>query len=411
MHKEETRISFSLKDFKNREENFVREEFLVPIFKAAGYDAFGSELIARGVNLSKNANFIKYKTDGRNYIYPDFVLYSNDTPLWIVDAKSPKVKINSKKNIEQILSYSYRLACSNLILSNAIDTYIYEIRNSKLHELFHFTLDEIRINKWEKILNILSPENTIKKTLSFEEAINLYGTDDYIDRSALMKILQIYSFEEIKCFLTNSNNNSLYNSLHLRNRALPAILIAPNASKDTKLFQDIIMFSITDSDSVVRENLFTCLISNIETIKEDNLIKEIYSIEPKTFLEELLFLTLLKNTVKGRQIIKKYKSSNRIISEYLKGLKNINTVSFPLALLIKKSKNIGYKEYYTYIKLLPLIIEGIEKCSNTHYETLTVLNHCLSYAKKMNESIYNILLQNTSRYQKNIIDKFSDKLY
>ena len=97
-------------------------------------------------------------------------MYKNNVPIWVIDAKSPRVKVDSRKNIEQISNYSNYIGCSNAILSNAKETILYKIYGSKVIVIDTFTLKAINnINKLIVIsLNLL---NYIRQTIMLIDLI------------------------------------------------------------------------------------------------------------------------------------------------------------------------------------------------------------------------------------------------
>lgn len=401
------RAAISLKDFKGRDECYVREEFLVPLFKAVGYDAFGSDIIARGVYLRSDPQNIASKK--RAHVFPDFVLYKNKVPLWVVDAKSPKMKVNSQRNIEQVLEYSLRLKCQNAILSNAIETYAYKLQDDKLQDVLFINIDELRRDKFESLINLLKPECAVKNMYSFDEALDLYRTDDYIDRSYLMKILQLYSYEDIQSFLNDFGNKESYRSTHFRDRALPAILMSKHASKDKNLLNRISEFSLADRNSIVRENYFTCLTSGDSDISPDYHGEIVYSHKHTTYLERVLYMTFLSTTQRGRNMLSSYNDLDSFLKQYSDLLLSNNPASFPIALLMKKPLNLSYLQYTRYLDTLPGLFEKIDKCPDSHIETFKVLNDCLAFAKSNNKNVYDRIVSMSSKRQRCILDYYSSK--
>lgn len=400
------KASINLKNFKNRDENYVREEFLIPIFKAAGYDAFGTEIVARGVNLKK---YVLKQKGRRLNIYPDFVLYKNSVPIWVIDAKSPKIKVDSKTNIEQITNYSNYLGCNNAILSNAIETILYKTSTKNIATTDFFTIEDINsTSKFARLINSIRPEYAIRNIYSFNEAIELYGTDNYVDRSYLMKMLQVYSFQEIHPFLKDFSNPKSYLSKHFRDRALPAILISKYNDKDNSLFKRIVEFSLNDSDAIVRENFLTCIISRNTYIDPKYIWDYFFSHNCETVLERVLYISLLSAHRISKDFIKTKYLENSFIREFVDLLFTSRPVSFPIALLLQKPVSINYVEYVNYLSFLPSLIEKIEQCSNTHYETFKVLNDCLRFAKKNNINVYGQLFLKATKKQKSIMKFYSD---
>ena len=404
---EQTRLSLAIKDFRNRDEYYIREEFLMPTFKVAGYDAFGTNYIARGVNLSKS---LYSNNEGkRKFIYPDFVLYKNNIPVWVIDAKNSKSTIHKSTNFDQIISYSVKLNCKNCILSNARESIVLSIRDGKIIDSEIFVLEDIlQAELWRKFIHVLRPESVFKKSHDFDNTLTFYNTDSYIDRSFIMDVLKSYDFGTIERYLLDSKN---YQSSSIKLQALPAILIAPQAQRNPPLFNKILQDSFNNGNAIVRENCLTTLIS----IKDDTLSKTfkiidnaISSHSPKTFLEEFLLISLFSKTRKGRSILRKYNPKKIFLKKYIENLYNLKPVSFPLALLIKKPSNISYRDYYYNISLLPAIIEHTFKDPECQYETLIVISNCLKFAKASNYGVFRKMVTTSTKDQNKIIGYLSN---
>lgn len=394
------RLSIAIKDFEQENEFYVREEFLVPIFKAAGYGYIGPYRIARNVNLSKIS--FELDTSYRNYIYPDFVLFFKQKPLWVIEAKSPQKKILTTSNISQLTSYSRKLKCPNAIISNSLETSIFQITNNDAQEIKHYNFDDICHEHWLEFINMLSPFKVIRDCYSINKTIKLYQTDDYPDRSFIMNILQISDFNIIKHYL-EINLEILFSSNKFRNRALPSILWTPNAKEDIGLFNTIISTSLNDTDPIVRETCLSCLVKNFDKIGEINLPKELFSYRAKTILEKILYLNLISKVSKGESILYHYNSDDRLIKSYINLLNNSKAVSFPISLLLLKPTYIDIEEYYLYLSFLPSLIERLSYSNNTHHETIFVIQNCISYCHKYNKKVFEVLLSNTSKTQKELI--------
>ena len=225
-----------------------------------------------------------------------------------------------------------------------------------------------------------------------------------------MKLLQIYSYSDIEAFLKEFNSSKSYMSKHFRDRALPAILISKYADRDKSLFKRIVDFSLNDSDAIVRENFLTCVISNNASIDLNCFTDYICSHKCETFLEKLLYISFLSSQREGVEFINAKYFENSFLKDYAKVFSKSNPISFPIALLLKKPININYIEYSRYLSFLPSIVENIEQCPNTHYETFKVLNDCLKFAKYKNKNVYKNLIYKASKKQKYILHYFSDDI-
>jgi len=392
--------SIRVKDFWNRTENDVREEFLIPLFRAAGYEAFGPYLIVRGCNLSASAAISLHR---RRYIYPDFVLQSKNFPIWIVDAKSPRTNLHKRENYRQMIAYSEALKTRNVVLSNALETCLFCCSQGSLVPLHHYELANMTESLWHELADALRPERTVREWFSFEKALDMYNTDDYVDRSFLMRILQTYEFERIAGILGDFNHNEVYKAKSFRSRALASILIAAHTQKDPALFKKITEWSLGDRDSIVRENCITTILSHWPTISESLLPSDIFSIKRHTVLEEILHWSLLRCTTQWDRIEKKCGPRDTVIRRFLELIETEAPVSFPIALVLRKPPLMSYRRYCEHLKLFAALAEKIYDHEATHFETKRVLGHCVRFARRESPKVMGIVLGHATVRQREIL--------
>ena len=135
----------------------MREEIIVPILKRLGYTASGSNRIVRSKSLLHPFVMIGTKKH-QIHIIPDYLLYSDDRPGLILDAKRPNETLVNSTHTEQAYSYAihpevrvefYALCSGNQLVAYHIHS-IYPILN--------YNLSEIDRN-WDTIASVLSPKN------------------------------------------------------------------------------------------------------------------------------------------------------------------------------------------------------------------------------------------------------------
>ena len=86
-------------------EDSVREEIIMPLIKALGYDYKGKYKIVRSRKLQHPFTMIganKYKI----LIYPDYILECDGKCVCIVEAKAPSVSLDNEECIGQAYSYA-----------------------------------------------------------------------------------------------------------------------------------------------------------------------------------------------------------------------------------------------------------------------------------------------------------------
>jgi hypothetical protein len=400
----EARTAIAMTDFRDQNEFFVREEFLVPLFRCAGYEATGIERTIRDANLSFGTD--KVSAHVRRHIFPDFVLTRNGVGLWVVDAKSPKVQVDSPENLAQIESYSRRLDCPNVMISNAIETHAFLVDESGIRQTHLFSKEQVCTDRWHELLSLLSPASTLSRLISFHQALDLYQTDEYIDRSFIIKVLQIYPIADVLPLLED-HQNWIHSSEGFRDRALFAILGASHGCEAPGVLQGIIESSLNDRESVVRENLLTCLVTSAGMIDADLLPKDLYAIRPSTALEEVVFAGFLGTTDRGRRLLSTYKPVHRWLRDYLSCVFSAPGVSFPLALPLSKPRVLSFQGYEQYLMSLPPILRTVVEDGRTHPETIKVIESCLSFGAAQNRHVYEFLLRHATRSEKLVIQHFS----
>lgn len=147
-------------DFK---EDSVRELIVLPILNRLGYNAVGSPRVSRSKTLKHP--FIRIGTKNHPVsIIPDYSLYHDDTPIFILDAKSPSQDILDPKHVQQAYSYAYHpeMKCREFGLCNGSHLAIFSVQEEDPILLLKFEEFE---HKWNEIEKILKPANLLNPKL------------------------------------------------------------------------------------------------------------------------------------------------------------------------------------------------------------------------------------------------------
>lgn len=100
-----TGFDFKALDDPEFKEDAVREEILSPMLNALGYRATGKRRIVRSRALEHP--FVSIGSIQRKInIIPDYLLISQDRPLWVLDAKAPGESLDDPDHIAQAHSYA-----------------------------------------------------------------------------------------------------------------------------------------------------------------------------------------------------------------------------------------------------------------------------------------------------------------
>lgn len=184
---------FNTLDFNNLEkksdfkEDSVREEIILPLIKYLGYS---QESIIRSKNLQHP--FLKIGSKKRPITQiPDYLLKVADRYAWVLDAKSPKEKINVGEHIEQVFSYAMHpeIRTTYFALCNGIEFALFRTDSTDKPILF-FNLIEID-KYWESLQSYLSPNSfQIGKKIRYENIISKTNeVFDYANRQLLGEII------------------------------------------------------------------------------------------------------------------------------------------------------------------------------------------------------------------------------
>ena len=98
-------FDFTALDSDGFKEDSVREELILPILKALGYEAHGENKIHRSKTVTHP--FVKVGSKKRELKnYPDYLLEVAGKYAWVLDAKAPNEEIKTGGNVEQTYFYA-----------------------------------------------------------------------------------------------------------------------------------------------------------------------------------------------------------------------------------------------------------------------------------------------------------------
>ena len=149
-------FDFTILEDPEFKEDSVREELVIPLIKALGYDVTGDSRVVRSRSLIHP--FVALGSKQRKVsIVPDYLFLSRDKPYWVLDAKSPTEDITKSKHVEQAYSYAIHpeVRAELFALCNGKEFALFSIK--QFEPLLHFPLEDID-SHWEVLLRILHPD-------------------------------------------------------------------------------------------------------------------------------------------------------------------------------------------------------------------------------------------------------------
>ena len=151
-------FDFSVLEDPEFKEDSVREELVLPIVKALGYQVSGDSRVVRSRSLVHP--YAALGSQQRKVsIVPDYLFLSDGKPYWVLDAKSPTEEITKSKHVEQAYSYAIHpeVRAELYALCNGKEFALYSVK--QFDPILKFKLSEIELY-WDSIYRILNP--TIK---------------------------------------------------------------------------------------------------------------------------------------------------------------------------------------------------------------------------------------------------------
>jgi len=145
--------TFDDPDFK---EDSVRELVIAPILAKLGYLPSGSARVARSKSLKHP--FIRVGTRKHPVTtIPDYTLYVDDKPRFVLDAKCPIEEVLAEEHIQQAYSYAIHpeIRCSEFGLCNGRELAIFD--TNQVEPLLHLRFEEFE-PQWPIIEKYLAPK-------------------------------------------------------------------------------------------------------------------------------------------------------------------------------------------------------------------------------------------------------------
>lgn len=151
-----TDFDFKVLDDPDFKEDAVREELILPLIKRLGYSVTGNDRVIRSKSLVHP--FVSIGSKKRKIsIIPDYMFLSDNSPYWILDAKSPTESIVRSEHAEQAYSYAIHpeVRAELFALCNGREFALYSTR--KFEPVIHFKLSDID-KHWDSLYRILNPK-------------------------------------------------------------------------------------------------------------------------------------------------------------------------------------------------------------------------------------------------------------
>ncbi|HEV2380840.1 MAG TPA: DNA methyltransferase [Terriglobia bacterium] len=136
-------------------EDSVREEIILPILNALGYEASGPNRIIRSKPLEHPFLTIGSKKKPVTLI-PDYLLTVDGNFTFVLDAKAPGEEIKTGHNVEQVYSYGIHpeIRVEQFALCNGTEFILFDVRQKE--PILYFHVSEIQ-HYWEELEKYLAP--------------------------------------------------------------------------------------------------------------------------------------------------------------------------------------------------------------------------------------------------------------
>lgn len=149
-------FDFEILEDPEFKEDSVREEIVLPLIKALGYEVTGDSRIVRSRSLVHS--YVALGSKQRKVsIIPDYVFLPKGKPYWVLDAKAPTEDVIKSKHVEQAYSYAIHpeIRAELFALCNGKEFALYGLK--QFEPILHFSLDQID-SHCETLYRILNPD-------------------------------------------------------------------------------------------------------------------------------------------------------------------------------------------------------------------------------------------------------------
>lgn len=151
---------FSDQNFK---EDSVREVIISPILSRLGYHPTGEQAVVRSKSLVQKFIFVGTRKHPVTTI-PDYTLYFRNSPILVLDAKTPSESITAPAHVQQAYSYAIHpeVRVNHFALCNGRRLAVYDVVNPT--PLLDIAFEEFEA-RWEDIEKFLKPKYLLQPAL------------------------------------------------------------------------------------------------------------------------------------------------------------------------------------------------------------------------------------------------------
>ncbi len=133
-------FDFSCVNDPGFKEDSVREEIIAPLLRSIGYGASGPNKIVRSKSLAHP--YVMFGAQKRKVnIVPDYLIFVEDTPCFVLDAKAPSQGITDGDNVAQVYSYAIHpeVRARHYGLCNGKSLALFELTSIKPKHVYDLT--------------------------------------------------------------------------------------------------------------------------------------------------------------------------------------------------------------------------------------------------------------------------------
>jgi hypothetical protein len=154
-------FDFGVLDDPEFKEDAVREEIVAPLVRALGYAVSGPNRVIRGRRLEHPFVSLGVATH-RISIIPDYLLFAEGRPVWVLDAKSPTESIDDPDHHAQAYSYAIHrdVRVEWYALCNGREFGLYNVADMARTPRLRFKLSEVA-SRWAEVHTSLRPNGRV----------------------------------------------------------------------------------------------------------------------------------------------------------------------------------------------------------------------------------------------------------